>query len=149
MTKIITEFTTDDFNSPLHVELYTYWLKKKGDRIMPARSDINPVDLPNLLPYVMLLDVEKSPLRFRIRLAGSEIVNIGGMKLTGSWVDEGPHTENIIQRSTWIVENKRPYYTIDVVAWASKDYKNYTALALPLSSDGKNVDMILSSNYFY
>jgi hypothetical protein len=38
-----------------HLDLYRYWLSKRASLTMPARSDINPADIPALLPYRMLV----------------------------------------------------------------------------------------------
>ena len=37
--------------------LYEYWMEKRGDRAMPARADIDPTEIPDLLPIVGLADV--------------------------------------------------------------------------------------------
>jgi hypothetical protein len=37
--------------------VYRYWKNKAGARRMPARRDINPVDLVPFLPSIMLVDV--------------------------------------------------------------------------------------------
>ena len=50
--------------------LLAYWRQKKGDRRAPTRADIDPAEIKRLLPYVGLVDVERSPLRFRYRLVG-------------------------------------------------------------------------------
>ena len=36
--------------------LHAYWTERKGDRRMPARRDIDPLDFPYLLGNIMLLD---------------------------------------------------------------------------------------------
>ena len=53
-----------------HLDLYRYWLKKRGSGAMPSRSDIDPADIPALLPYVSL--VHKVGGEFRFRLVGSD-----------------------------------------------------------------------------
>src|SRR4051794_34289618 len=46
--------------------LHPYWTERKGDRRMPARRDIDPLDFPYLLGNIMLLDVVGEPPRFRV-----------------------------------------------------------------------------------
>jgi hypothetical protein len=48
----------------------------------PARSDLDPADIPALLPYMML--VEKVDDHFRWRLVGTAAVREIGRDLTGS-----------------------------------------------------------------
>jgi hypothetical protein len=52
-----------------HFDLYRYWRGKLEGRIAPARSDLDPADIPALLPYMML--VEKVDDQFRYRLLGA------------------------------------------------------------------------------
>ncbi|MDP6690000.1 MAG: PAS domain-containing protein [Alphaproteobacteria bacterium] len=56
-----------------------YWQRLRGERNMPARKDLNPADIPRLLPKLMLADVSdpeadsKDP-HIRFRLVGTEVV---------------------------------------------------------------------------
>src|SRR5262249_29214633 len=51
-----------------------YWESKRPGRRMPARRDIDPAEMLDLLPNVMLVDVVREPLDFRYRLIGTAIV---------------------------------------------------------------------------
>jgi PAS domain len=64
-----------------HLDLYRYWLSKRGTRIMPARGDINPADIVPLLPYLMI--VERAGDQFRYRQVGNAIVEAVGYDATG------------------------------------------------------------------
>jgi hypothetical protein len=66
--------------------LWSYWKERRGDRRMPARDDIDPVDIPTILPHLQL--VETVDGRFRFRLAGTAIVEAHGAELTGKYVDD-------------------------------------------------------------
>jgi hypothetical protein len=67
-----------------HLDLYSYWHSKRGTRNMPARSDMNPADIPRLLPYLLI--VERAADQFRYRLVGSAIVDGLGYDATGGAV---------------------------------------------------------------
>ena len=43
------------------VEFLEYWRGKCDGRAMPARADIDPLEIPRLLPYVYLVDVLDDP----------------------------------------------------------------------------------------
>ena len=43
--------------------LYLYLDEKRGARAFPARRDIDPLDFPYLLGWILLLDVSHAPLR--------------------------------------------------------------------------------------
>ena len=67
-----------------HRDLYAYWLSKRGACGMPTRSDINPAEIPQLLPYVMI--VAKDGYQYRYRLVGSAVVQAMGYDATGTTV---------------------------------------------------------------
>lgn len=71
---------------PALQSLYAYWAsKRKGDAI-PSRADISPIEIPNLLPFIYLLeDVDG---QFRYRLAGAAIVEAYGFNPTGKSLDQ-------------------------------------------------------------
>ena len=64
-------------------DLYRYWEGKRRGRTMPARADIDPLELRQQLANLILVDVAGSPPQFRIRLAGTDIVSRYGAELTG------------------------------------------------------------------
>lgn len=59
-------------------ELLEYWRSKRGSRLMPARADIDPIEIPTLLPIIGLVDVLDGGARFRFRLLGTEVVDAAG-----------------------------------------------------------------------
>lgn len=124
--------------------MLNFWNNLRGDRRMPARSDFSPVQMVPMLPQVSLTDVESDPPRFRARLVGTGIVTETGVDVTGKYFDELPNSEKLIERCVWVTENRQAYFahTLPLV-WASQEFTSYSALAMPLSSDGENVDMLL------
>ncbi|MCH2395582.1 PAS domain-containing protein [Oceanibaculum sp.] len=65
-------------------QLYDYWEGKRGNRLMPARTDIDPVEIPGLLPNLILIDVERGERnRYRFRLYGTEVCANRGADLPG------------------------------------------------------------------
>jgi hypothetical protein len=149
-----TETTPLRAIAPEHAELkslFAYWLAKKGDRRAPSRADIDPLEIAALLPYVVLIDVERRPWRFRYRLVGTDFVQNVGDDLTGHYLDEFVRLE----RGQAILEDY-----IRVADWGAPvcavwDYRRgdgrhvrYERLALPLSSDGRIVDMLFGGAVF-
>ena len=135
-----------DVVDPLLRRLYEYWDGRRAGREMPARADIDPLDLRFILGQLILVDVlPGEPRRFRIRLHGSELVLRAGYELTGKMLDELPTTEfrRLAQRSfTTAAETRQPFHSIRDRILDSKA-KRYEALMLPLSRDGDGVDMLL------
>src|SRR5579883_2212719 len=83
-----------------HRDLYRYWQDKRGNRAMPSRADLDPVDIPWLLPHLSL--VHKVSGRLYYRLVGTAIVQQHGRDLTGepvgSYISGGaPEKFNTLQ----------------------------------------------------
>lgn len=70
-----------------------HWERMRGDRAMPARADLDPVDIPRLLPLTILVDVIEEPLDFRYRLIGTEVDRIVKANYRGVRFSEIPHIE--------------------------------------------------------
>jgi hypothetical protein len=125
--------------------LYEYWLIKKRDRRLPARSDIDPLDFTYVLGHVMLLDVLRDPLRFRVRLHGTDMVMRAGYDLTGKLMDDLPdpdYRRYVRERCEGLVRTGDPLVlrhdrTLD------RRTQRYEALWLPFSDDGQNVTTLL------
>ena len=65
-----------------------YWEALRGARSMPARRDIDPVDVFPLLPYIHLSEWHRNPDRVRYRVAGTEIVASIGREFSGRWLTD-------------------------------------------------------------
>ena len=64
-----------------------YWDNHRSRRAMPARSDIDPMDFPRLLPTTYLL--ERLPNHdFVVRVAGTRFREVYGREVTGQKVSE-------------------------------------------------------------
>src|SRR4051794_28258795 len=68
-------------------ETLVYWQAKAAGKAMPSRADIDPVEIPRLLPDLMLVDVLPKG-RYRYRLIGTENAEAHGMNATGRYLDE-------------------------------------------------------------
>jgi hypothetical protein len=127
------------------LEFYEYWLRKGAGRAMPARADIDPLDIPQLLANVFLIDVVPgTPRRFRFRLVGTRITELEG-EMTTRFLDEfvpGAAGTAMARHYEDTVEG-RIYLRHETLHWRKRDYINYDVLLLPLSSDGRTVDMLL------
>jgi hypothetical protein len=125
--------------------LYAYWNERRGDRRCPARRDIDPVDFSYALGSIMLVDVLRDPVRFRVRLHGSELVNRDHYDLTGKLLDDLPKTDfnvMVVERCQSLVATGDPVLIHHDRVLDGRD-RRYEALWLPLSCDGANVTMLL------
>ena len=91
--------------------LYDYWLEKKGQRHLPSRRDIDPVEFAYVLGHVILVEVLREPLRFRVRVHGTEMVAKAGYDLTGKFLDDHPIAEDrryVMERCEGLVRDCEP-----------------------------------------
>jgi hypothetical protein len=125
---------------------YGYWLGKRQGRLMPCRSDIDPVEIPALLPYVMLIDVIGHPLDFRYRLIGTAARNIMRRDYTGLLFSEiaGKGEGSVLWHGCeLVVRSKAPVSMSPPYVGAEPGLKECENVLLPLSDDRIGVTMIL------
>ncbi len=139
-----------------------YWLSKQastpqsGDlsdhRLvgrLPARADLDPTEIPRLLPYVELTEVLDGGADFRFRLVGSHLVDTDQINPTGQRFSD--FFRNPAYRAYqfglygWVVAQARPLYSSSRIPLPTRRLDALTKrLYLPLSGDGRSVDMILN-----
>jgi hypothetical protein len=126
--------------------VFDYWRAKIRDGRLPARMDIDPLDLPFVMGNMILVDVERDPWRFRYRLAGSKVTNRLGFDPTGKYVDEHPdpnHRQSIQAVYTEVAATGLPQ------AYARNQFvdnrlRRYDVLVVPLSGEAGQVTMIMA-----
>ena len=139
-----------EITAPALLRLLAYWEAKRGERRWPRRSDVDPVDFPYVLGNVTLIDVVGSPPQFRIRLFGENLARKVGIELTGQALDAVPFPElrdHLTMRCRQIVERGTPYRTKGEYLMDGRQSR-HEMLALPLSTDGVSVDMLLVAFWF-
>lgn len=127
-------------------DAFAYWRDKRLGRLMPARADIEPTEIPALLPFVMLIDVLAAPLDFRYRLIGTEARSILRRDYTGLRFSEiaGKGEDSVLWRGcAAVVREKLPLSESPPYVGPDRFLRNCENLLLPLSDDRVNVTMIL------
>jgi hypothetical protein len=136
---------------PDTIALYKYWLAKCGERRMPARSDIDPVEMPRgLLPGINLVDVVSDERQYVYRLVGTGDVEVRGQDPTGKSVLEGffgPSADDALACYDQVVATRAPF--LDAVPFIAPSGRHVMeeTIFLPLSEDGVNVNKILVFSY--
>jgi hypothetical protein len=126
-------------------QLYDYWCRLKRGRRFPERTEIDPLDFKFALGHVMLVDVLRDPLRFRVRLHGTELAQQANYELTNKMLDELPISDfrdYVLERCRNLVETARPMRVGHKRDLGNKRL-SYEAVWLPFSSDQKQVDMLM------
>jgi hypothetical protein len=129
-------------------EARSYWERIRGHRSMPRRGDIDPVDIPRLLPFVMLVDVLADPLDFRFRLIGTAIQAIIAQNYVGRRFSELPHM--VKGNMIWAeyeaaVSQRRPIAAIIDYVGTDRQVLGVRHCLMPLSNDDRTVNMIFAA----
>jgi hypothetical protein len=131
-----------------HFDLYEYWLAKRGSRPMPARGDLDPAEIPLLLPHLLI--VEKVADRLRYRLVGTAVVQEVGRDLTGDFVGFYVSEPGRAARMREIYERAftrlQPVFAAGMFNLKFGATHNMSLLVLPLSDDGTHVNMVIASH---
>ena len=126
---------------------YHYWCAKAGTRAMPPRAEIDPAEIPKLLPDVMLVDVLPER-RYRYRLVGTGNARGHLVNATGQYLDEvlagTGFKAHVLGLYDQCVGARRPLYS--EYLFRSPDdppIERYSkVLFLPLSQDGITVNIV-------
>lgn len=124
---------------------YAYWNQRRGARAFPSRRDLDPADFTYILGYVMLIEVQHAPQRFRFRLHGSELVRHGGYDMTGKTIDDLPGEENkraLLERCLSLLAERRPQLVRSDRTLDGRPMR-YEAIWVPLSEDGQAINMLM------
>ncbi|MGP1394235.1 MAG: PAS domain-containing protein [Inquilinaceae bacterium] len=127
--------------------LYAYWLSRCGPDRLPARRDIDPADIPDLLSRLHLLEVHyfDGVPRFRHRLIGTALVRDLGQDLTNRWLGNGdePETVQVLHGYAKVARTGAPDVWRSPLVDSPKLHMIFDQMALPLAADGRNVDMLI------
>jgi hypothetical protein len=130
-----------------------YWLSIHPSEGLPGRQHFDPVAVPKLLANTGLIEVSGNPPRFRVRLYGTGLVAAVGHDLTGRWYDDiFDRFEETAQHRDFlhVVSTATPHWRRGRLRIpAEKNYHFLERVHLPLASDGRTVDMILTFAVFF
>jgi hypothetical protein len=132
---------------------YDYWCRIAGGRPMPGRADLDPIEIPRLLPHVMLVEVH-GPGRYRYRLIGTANAQEHGLNATGRFIHEvlkGPeYRDHVIRLYDECVRERRPLYSESLFMSASGGAieRHTKVLFLPLSADGDAINQVFVAQVF-
>jgi hypothetical protein len=127
------------------VDLYRYWSEKKDKRSFPARGDLDPLEFSYALGFVSLVDCVPRSVRFKYRLVSTNLTNRLGYDMTGKWADEIPDNyarDYVKDFYATVLHVRTPIYEKSERIFHNQVWK-HEALALPLSDDNDNINMLL------
>jgi hypothetical protein len=121
-----------------------YWRTKANGRAMPDRVDLNPTEIPDLLPWIVLWDV--IPGGYRIRLAGTAICEAHGREIKGTDFDtlHADGTAAIRPEYDFVVREGAPHYAERTMWWNHRSYRAYRRVLLPFTNGGGDCALIMN-----
>lgn len=127
--------------------IYEYWLGKRAGRRMPARRDIDPLEMKPWLANIQLIDISHNPRRMVYRLVGELDVSFRGYNPTGRTVEEcciGLSAEESLKNYDIVLTERTPLYDWSDYVSRSGFLRSQEELLLPLSDDDELVNMVLT-----
>lgn len=125
-------------------DFFGMWLDPKTSTGMPRAKDFSLTDFAPHLPFMIQNDFDAATGRFSVRFVGSSYAKGVGADYTNRFVDEIPDTEDLLVRSRWLVENKKPYLVLNTrIIWSPKDFKYADSIACPLFDEKGSVSGLL------
>jgi hypothetical protein len=121
-------------------ELHEYWRSKLRGRAMPVPADIDPTEIPHLLPAILIAEYIGG--RVRYRLVGTAQAYYNGLDFTGLHLDEIDFgIENAFVRLVHDTLRRTAAPVFGQYEWAFRDDLNGFGEfgVFPLSEDGRAV----------
>jgi hypothetical protein len=144
MSAIITH---NDLTSEIVIGGFRYWESKKTPDRIPGRSDFDPLfEIPGLVRFMILKDVQRDPLDFRYRLVGTGLRTHLSADWTGKFMSEVEYQRapsTIWDYHKQVAETAEPLFIRPNYVGPHKDYLSIESVMLPLAEDHRNVDMIM------
>jgi len=142
--------------------LQDYWRSKCRGDLLPARSDLLPEEIHQLLPNIIIYDVLRpdglggtapqtaTRYRYRVRLIGTQVAFLSGTDTTGQYLEDtvvSSNYENVYRRLTRAVELREPQIGESRLHRPSRDFIRFSYIDMPLANDGIVVDMLLGGRF--
>jgi hypothetical protein len=142
----------NEITSKLISGLEDRWNALRGERAMPRRDQIDPVDLVPWLPYLSIMELHHDPFRVRYRVIGTEIARINGEDFSNRWLDETGWGDASIALNRMLYErvaqSRVPSYGLSTILWQGKPDHVFEWVIFPLSSGREAVTHCLSLDDF-
>jgi len=126
---------------------------QKTDRgqVWARRSDVDPCEIPGLLPNLWLIEIGAGEKRLLVRLAGTRVEAAYGRTLAGTYLEDldwGPNSARIFASLHGMADTGRGHF-LDVAAFIKpRLLRRVQRLGLPLSEDGTRVSHLILLAYY-
>lgn len=131
-------------------QLQAYWDRQRAGRDLPARADIDPIDIPRLLPHIVMIDVQYDAGRltdFGYRLWGQHVIDHNNRSLVGrrlsDLVRDDPRQQRWFDKYRQAVTERRPVFDTATYRTVTDTVKTMDFAVFPLASEGGRVESLL------
>ena len=132
-----------------HRALLRYWRSKAGDGHIPRRADIEPLEIPRLLPNLLLWDVAGED--YECRLSGSEVDLSMGTVMKGCRLTDikCPLIAEAKDEFDAVRDGELASFAERTMGWLGKPYLYYRHLLMPLLDDRDRIGILMSLLTFH
>lgn len=128
-------------------QVFRYWDRVRGARMMPSPSEIDFLELRPWLAGIVMIEVSGEESRELIyRVVGERAVRLRGYDPTGMTVAKaafGRSVPHVLANYGVVIDLRIPLYGLSEATGANGKPVVSGTLLLPLSSDGQRVDRVL------
>lgn len=151
LSGVFSEIDPAPLEHPTLAFLKTYWDSKRGDRAMPARAELRPAEMKQYVRSLVLVDALPGFTDFRYRTIGTDVTELIFANATGKTVSEAfaPLGQEAVDLAIAgyrkVAEDHVALRAYGSAAWLGLPHMDFDSLHLPLSDDGRSVNMIISA----
>lgn len=123
------------------------WSARRGPRGLPAHGQFRLTDLQPWIGNIGIVEVEGSPPRAKVRLAGRKIIEYDDADFSGRYLEDvvPEHARPaILEPYRLCVEQRAPQYSLIVPRDPALSEYRLHRLLLPCSAEGRDVDVIVA-----
>ncbi len=121
------------------------WQRWRGANLWPARDDIDPADLRQLLPNLFMVEAVDGGARFRYILSGATVRQQLGFELSGRYLDEtfsGVQLERAAHDYRTVITGCA-HYALQHWSQRGRQIMQFRRLLLPVAVDRIRIDLVL------
>jgi hypothetical protein len=139
-------------DEPKLLALFEYWDRKRAEKAMPDRDDIDPVEInPELLPNLLLYEGVQPGSRAKYRMVGTEVVLQFGHDPTGKFLSDilsGTYLAYSVSLLHDVCLHSTAVYSESAFRWDEGSFQRTRRILLPLSWRGESPGLVLSGQIF-
>jgi len=134
-----------------HRLIYDYWRARVRNGRLPGRADFDPVDVPSVLRFLVLVDLSLAARTVRFRVFGTEAQSFWGEDHTGADLADittGDYYDYICGLYFGCAERRAPVLGDSLFRWDRDRSVVARRLFLPFAANGTVVDQVLLCQVF-